>query len=110
MSQFACDRCDRSLLVDDDVRYEVVIRVSAAYDPLELDLDVLAQEGPRESARREDEIARLVRAIETRSAEELEAEVWKELRFDLCPACQREFLRDPLPRVRRGAGPLLDPT
>lgn len=110
MSQLACDRCDRTLLVDDDVRYEVVIRVSAAYDPLELNLDQLAQESPAQAARRGDELARLVRSLSSRSAEELEAEVWKELRFDLCPACQREFLRDPLPRVHRSAGPLLDPT
>lgn len=108
MSALACDRCDKSLLVDEDVRYEVTIRVTAAYDPLELHLDRLqAGEGQEE---REDEIARLLRAVEGKSAEELEAEVWKELRFDLCLACQREFLRDPLPRVRRAAGALLDPT
>lgn len=102
----ACDRCDRSLLVDDDVRYEVVIRVVAAYDPLEIDLDRL----PETQAERQEEMARLLAAIEKKSAEELEAEVWKELKFDLCPACQREFLRQPIAKVRRASGPFLDPT
>lgn len=106
MSGLACDRCDRSLLVEDDVRYEVVIRVVAAYDPMELDLDQLGET----RAGRSEEIARLLAAIERKSAEELEAEVWKELRFDLCSRCQREYLRDPIPKVRRGLGPLVDPT
>lgn len=87
-----CDRCDRSLLVHEDVRYEVVIRVVSAYDPLELDLDAVAE------ADVSAELERLRAVVSGRSAQELEDEVWKELRFDLCGRCQREYLRDPLPR------------
>ena len=92
MSDLACDRCGRSLLVFEDVRYEVVITVTAAYDPMELDLDAVA------SASVSDELERLRGAIEKKSPEELEAEVWKRFEFDLCGRCQREFLKDPLPR------------
>lgn len=87
-----CDRCGRSLLVHEEVRYEVTIRVQSAYDPLELDLDAIA------SADVSAELDRLKAAVGNKTAEELEAEVWKELRFDLCGRCQREFLKDPLPR------------
>jgi hypothetical protein len=92
VSDLACDRCGRSLLVHEDVRYEVLIRVTAAYDPMELDLDTVAK------ADVSAELARLARAIERRTAEELEADVFKEFKFDLCGRCQREFLKDPLPR------------
>jgi hypothetical protein len=92
MSDLACDRCGRSLLVFEDVRYEVVIKVTAAYDPMELDLDAVA------NASVSDELERLRGAIERKTAEELEAEVFKQFEFDLCGRCQREFLKDPLPR------------
>ena len=92
MSDLACDRCERSLLVHEDVRYEVVIRVTAAYDPMELDLDDIAR------ADVSAELQRLAAAAGKKTAQELEDEIWKELRFDLCGRCQREFLKDPLPR------------
>lgn len=92
MSDLACDRCGRSLLVFEDVRYEVVIRVTAAYDPMELDLDDIAK------ADLSAELRRLTAAVGKKTAEELEAEVWKEFKFDLCGRCQREYLKDPLPR------------
>jgi hypothetical protein len=96
LSALACDRCDRSLLVHEDVRYEVVIRVTAAYDVMELNLDEVRQ------ADVSDELGRLTKAIESKTAEELEAEVFKEFTFDLCGRCQREYLRNPLPRRAEG--------
>lgn len=92
MSDLACDRCGRSLLVHEDVRYEVVIRVTAAYDPMELDLDDIAKADVGA------ELQRLASSIGKKTAEELEAEIWKEFKFDLCGRCQREYLKDPLPR------------
>jgi hypothetical protein len=91
VSDLACDRCGRSLLVFEDVRYEVVIRVTAAYDPMELDLDTVARADVGA------ELERLASAVGKKTAEELEAEVWKEFKFDLCGRCQREYLKDPLP-------------
>jgi hypothetical protein len=96
VSALACDRCGRSLLVFEDVRYEVVIRVTAAYDVMELDLDAVA------NADVGAELDRLKGAIEKKTAEELEAEIFKQFEFDLCGRCQREFLKDPLPRRQGG--------
>lgn len=92
MSDLACDRCGRSLLVFEDVRYEVVIRVTAAYDPMELDLDAVARADVGA------ELERLAAAVGTKTAQELEDEIWKEFKFDLCGRCHREYLKDPLPR------------
>ncbi|MGE0711324.1 MAG: hypothetical protein AB7N76_08825 [Planctomycetota bacterium] len=104
MSALACDRCDRSLLAFEDVRYELTMIIKAAYDPMEIvpgqtptDLGALIEQAAR--------------ATEGMSEEEVEATVYKELHFDLCLRCQRELLRDPLPRrapdgqdVDRGGG------
>lgn len=97
MSDLACDRCNRSLLVFEDVRYEVVIRVTAAYDPMELDLDAIEQADVGA------ELERLKGVIGRKTAEELEAEIFKEFKFDLCGRCQREYLKAPLtPRTEPG--------
>ncbi len=89
-SAFACDRCDGSLLADEDVRYEVKISVVAAYDPMEINPASLAEVDLQAT------IDRLDQVTAGMSADELEATVFKELRFDLCLRCQREFLHDPL--------------
>jgi hypothetical protein len=98
MSALACDRCDRSLLADEDVRYEVKITVTAAYDPMELNLDAIAE------ADVSDELERLKRVIEGKTEDELEAEVYKEFKFDLCMRCQRAYVKDPLPTTRGPRG------
>jgi hypothetical protein len=92
VSDLACDRCGLSLLANEDVRYKLEIRIYAAYDPLELSSRELRETDF------DAEFRRLVAACEARSPEELEAEVWKEFRFDLCGRCQREVVKDPLPR------------
>ena len=94
MSDLACDRCGRSLLAFEDVRYKLEIKVYAAYDPLELTKQAL------EETDHDAEIKRLIEVLEKRDPEELEAEVHKELSFDLCLRCQKEYLKDPLPRRR----------
>lgn len=95
MSDLACDRCGRSLLAFEDVRYKLEMKVYAAYDPIELTAKEL-EEGDHEA-----EIKRLIALAEKRDAEELAAEVYKEFSFDLCLRCQKEFLKEPLAK-RRG--------
>ncbi len=94
MSDLACDRCGRSLLAFEDVRYKLEIKVYAAYDPLELTKREL------EETDHEAEIERLIEVLEKRDPEELEAEVYKAFAFGLCLRCQKEYLKDPLPRRR----------
>lgn len=91
MSPLACDRCDRSLLVHEDVRYEVEIVVKAGYDVMELNLDKIRETDV--SA----ELERLKCVIEGKTAEELEQEVYTRFTFDLCLRCQREYVKNPLP-------------
>ena len=88
-----CSMCDKTLMLDEDVRYVVQIKVFAAADPMEI-----SPEDLRKDLRAE--LLRLVREAEKLSGEELEAQVHKEFKFHLCPRCQREYLKNPLPAHR----------
>ncbi len=84
-----CDICGKALLIDEDVRYLLRIEVFAAYDPLELTKEDL-QKATRE------EIGRLIEKMRDMSPEELEDSVYKKFAFQLCPVCQRRYIKDPL--------------
>lgn len=91
MDHLTCDLCNKPLLADEAVRYEVRIQVYAAYDPLELTPDDLADD-------RRAEIHALLDKLKRMDPQEVEDSVYKEFRFDLCMACQRRYLRSPLPQ------------
>lgn len=85
MHGLSCDRCGKSLLVDEEVRYLARVEVVAAYDPPEITRQDLERDFDAE-------IRRLVRAMESRDPKELEEEVAAVRRFDLCPPCRAAFL------------------
>ena len=89
MDGMSCDLCDKVLLADEDTRYIVGIQVYAAYDTMELTADDLREDLSAE-------MARLLRRVADMDASELEDQVYKSFRFDLCPACQKVYLADPL--------------
>jgi len=90
MHGISCDRCGAALLVGSDVRYVVTIDVRAAWDPLEMTREELAQDHAAE-------IRKLLLRIEGMTEEELMRQVHCSFRFDLCPACQRIYTAAPLP-------------
>lgn len=73
------------------VRYEVRIEVKAAYDPLELTSDDL--QGDLRS-----EMRRLIARLEGADPVELENAVYQVLDRDLCMACRKTWVTDPLGR------------
>jgi hypothetical protein len=92
MDGMTCDLCGAALLVETEVRYEVKIEVKCAYDPLEITDEDLRMN-------HEAEMKRLLGQMEGMSPQELEEQVYKAFRFDLCPRCQRAYIRDPLKRT-----------
>jgi len=85
MQGLSCDRCGKSLLVEEEIRYLARVEIAAAYDPPELmraDLD-------RDF---DAEIRRLVRAMEEGDAKEMTEQVAVVRRFDLCPPCRAALL------------------
>ena len=92
MNHETCDLCGQALLAKSEVRYEVRIEVKAAYDPLEVTEDDLAQDLRAE-------IARIIRQLEGISEEEAQNEVYRQFEFDLCAACQKRYVKEPLSRT-----------
>jgi len=95
MNHQTCDLCGHELRAKSEVRYEVRIEVKAAYDPLEITEQDLAQDLRAE-------IAKVLRQLEGISEEDARNEVYRQFEFDLCAACQRRYVRGPLPREAEG--------
>ena len=93
MHGISCDRCNKALLVGEDVRYEVKIEVKAAYDPLEVTTEDLEQDLNAE-------IRRLIDRMRGMDPQALEDQVYKAMAFDLCMACQQAYLANPLAQAR----------
>ena len=91
MLHFSCDLCGKELLVEEDLRYVAKIEVYAAYDPLEITEEDLEEDHM-------EEIGELIKQLENMDEQELEDQVYKSFRFDLCPDCHKKFLKDPLSR------------
>lgn len=89
MQGLVCDRCGATLLLESDVRYQVRIEVLAAYDPMEITRADLERD-------LEGEMKQLLESMENMDPADLESQVYRRFEFDLCPHCQREYLRDPL--------------
>lgn len=83
-----CDRCGRAI-EQDQVRYIAKIQVFAAADPLSITFEDLLQDHTSE-------IERLLRQCEELSEEELMRDVHVEFQFDLCRACQKTYVVNPL--------------
>ena len=94
MIHFTCDLCGKTLDAADDTRYVVKVEVYAAYDPMEV-----SEEDLRED--RSGEMRDLLAEMEDLDPEELESQVYKTFRFDLCPTCHEAYLKDPLAQQAR---------
>jgi hypothetical protein len=92
MLHFSCDICGKDLTPDGAARYVVKMEAFAATDPAQLTDDDL-------DADHVEEMAQLLNEIE--DGDEATPELLpacQKLRFDLCPACYRKFVKDPLGR------------
>ncbi len=88
-----CDSCNDNLLLDSDVRYVLKVEGFAAYDVLEISTDSLARDLKAE-------MKATIEALERQDATEAQDDVHRTFAFDLCPACWRRFLRNPLAGAR----------
>ena len=88
MISHICDRCGRPL-EQGQLRYIARIEVLAAADPLEITLDDLLRDSRRE-------MDALLDQCEQLTEEELMRDVYVKFEFDLCRACQKSYVTDPL--------------
>ena len=88
MQEYRCDGCGRKL-AKRDLRYTVSIDVKAAYDEVEIHLHDLVRD-------HRSELEALLQRLNEKATTDLEASVYKKLELDLCPSCQRAYIREPL--------------
>ncbi len=90
-----CDRCGKPL-EQNEVRYLLKIEVYAAPTPLEITAaDLLENHRP--------EIDRLLEQCEQMTEQELMRDVYVQMHFDLCRACQKAYLSNPLSQPHESA-------
>ena len=92
MIRYSCDLCKRELDPEEDLRYVVKMEVFAAFDPTVTDDD-----DDRDHLQ---EIQDLIERLEDAENDQIGDDVYQQLRFDLCPQCQKKFVRNPLGRER----------
>ena len=83
-----CAKCGRTLKKSQP-RYITKIVSYAAYDPLEISFDDLRLNIDRE-------LARILASLKRKRAKNLTEDIIKTFQFDLCPACRKKYIKDPL--------------
>ena len=83
-----CDGCGKEMKKG-ALRYSVKIDVRAAYDQLEVSLADLVRDHRAE-------ILALIERMKHKDPKEIEETVYKSFSFDLCPSCQRAYIKEPL--------------
>lgn len=93
MIRYRCDMCGRPLPRESAGRYVVRIEAFAAEGPLEITAEDLARN-------HREEIRRVVEELSRMPLDQIEDQVYRAFRFDLCEACHAGYLSDPLGRGR----------
>ena len=91
MIRYECDRCGCKL--DDRLANRFIVRIEAYAADGAVDLSRL---DPQRDHR--EEIADIIRGLESADPDAIEDQTYRCLRFDLCPGCHADFLRRPLGR------------
>ncbi len=88
MISYRCDGCGVDI-PRQALRYTVTIDVRAAYEQIEVGLNDLVRDHRAE-------IVLLIEQLKDKPAANLEETVYKGIKLDLCPSCQRAFICSPL--------------
>jgi hypothetical protein len=88
MVTYRCDGCGLEL-PREGLRYTVAIDVRAVYDRFEVSLLDLVRDHRAE-------MLALIERLKHKKPGEIEETVYKNIKLDLCPSCQRAFIRSPL--------------
>jgi len=90
MIHYSCDCCKRSIDPQDELRYVVRMEAFVAMDPT----------GDDDEADRDhlEEVQDILQRLEEEDCEQMSRDVYREMRYDLCSACHKRFVADPLGR------------
>ena len=88
MIHHSCDRCHKMIDNEVEMRYVVWIEVQAAIDPASEDED-------DDNLLDLDEI---LERLDEADSDQVDQDIYRRQRFDLCADCHRQFTRNPLGR------------
>lgn len=88
MIRYECDKCGLGMAANDPQRYIVRLEVFAAAGHIDLDGEV--EEEPGKGMRK------VIQELSQADPDEVEDQTYRLLRFDLCNACRRHLLINPL--------------
>lgn len=91
MIHHSCDRCKRVIDPIEDLRYVVKLEVQAAMDPLDAD----ELEDDRDHLM---EIQEILERLDDSDSDLIGDDVYQKRRFDLCPECYRQYIKNPVGR------------
>jgi hypothetical protein len=89
MIHYSCDRCKRIIDPEEDLRYVVRLEVHAAMDPLEVD----EFEDDRDHLT---EVQEILERLDDCDSDAISDELYQRNRYDLCPECYRQFIKNPI--------------
>ena len=93
MIHYTCDCCKRELDPEVDLRYVVKLEVYASLDPL--------SSVPDDDSDHLEEIQDILERMDDAQDDRLGEDVYRQMRFDLCPECRQRFIKNPLAAVLR---------
>jgi hypothetical protein len=96
MIHFTCDRCNRVIDLEQELRYVVRMEIEAVMDPIH-------DAEPDDDRDHLLEIDEILDRVETDADEAIGDEVYQKRRYDLCPQCYRKFKANPLAREKKAA-------
>ena len=89
MIRYSCDLCQREM-ASGDLRYVVRVEVSQAFEP--------AAEEAEDERDYLQEVHDMLETLDDDEDFEGADEVYRQMRYDLCPSCHKRFVRNPLGR------------
>ena len=89
MIHYSCDRCKRIIDSEEDLRYVVKLEVHAAMEPVEVD----EFEDDRDHLL---ELQEILERMDDAESEAISEELYRRCRFDLCPECYHQFIKNPV--------------
>jgi hypothetical protein len=92
MIHHSCDRCKRMIDVEEELRYSVHLEVKAVFGTHE---GVEEEEDDSDHLLELHEILERIDDLENGAVDEA---IYQRKRFDLCPDCYRQFIRNPVGR------------
>lgn len=91
MIHFTCDACQRTIDSENESRYVVRLEV---YEALGDTADTNCEEADHLQ-----EIEDIIERIDELNETQLDDDLYKQVRYDLCPDCRKRFMQNPLGKV-----------